>query len=149
MHNLQCIDPLSISNQIAYYGSTEDECDCGQNKLESANYKFDIPCIHRIANGAVFHDIPNIDLTLNDQHDTLELEYFLNQNLNLPPQAQDERQYIINTIRHFSRYKNITEIIDFVDLHRDDEMDMFFINNQPVSQIQLIEEGIYHFKNLK
>lgn len=148
IQTLQAIDPLSISDQIAYYGSTEEECDCGQNKLESANYKFDIPCIHRIASGAVFDDFPEIILTLNAQYDYLEFEYFLSQNLNLPPQAQDEDQYIINTIIHFSRYKNERDIRAFVDLHKDNERDMFFINNQPVSQIQLIEEGIYYFKNL-
>lgn len=99
--------------------------------------------------GAEFDDLPEIKLTLNSQYEKLTIEYLFSQNLSLPPQDDDEKQYVIRTIKHFSRYKKEDEIREFVNLHNDDSNEIFFINNQPVSQIQLIEEGIYYFKQLK
>lgn len=102
-------------------------------KVESENYKFNIPCIRRISIEASYDDIPEIILTLNAQYYYLEREDLLSPKLNLPPQAQDEDQYIINSIIHFSRYKNDKDISAIVDLHKDNKRDMFSYNSQLVS----------------
>lgn len=92
MKNLQKTDTSTLSNMIQFYESSQVNCQCGQNKLEMANFKINIPCIHQIALGAEFEDLPEIKLTLYNQYENLTIEYLFSQNLNLPPQNFDEKQ---------------------------------------------------------
>lgn len=46
----------------------------------------------------------------------------------------------------FTRYKNIDEINNYVSSHFKNKTG-FYIHNQDVAIVQIIEEAIYHFKN--
>ena len=138
-----------MMNQMTFYETSIDRCNCGQNKLEASNYKIDIPCMHRLAYGAVFQDFPIINLDFSPKYPNLKIDHEFTLNLSLPHHHYDEKNYIINTIKHFSKYKNEIEIRNFVDSHDFADRNEFYINNKSVSSIQLIEEGIYFFKKIE
>ena len=60
-----------LQSMCDHYGTTVGECNCSDNKLESANFEIDIPCCHRLFLGETFPDLPEIkfifeyDNTLN------------------------------------------------------------------------------------
>lgn len=138
-----------MMQMITYYDTDQESCSCGQNKLQTANFKIDIPCMHRLELGAEFSDILPIDLILTGKYDGIAIKHDFNQNLQLPQPIYDEKRFIIQTIRHFSRYKKIDEIISFVETFNTEETDIFYIGNESVSSIHIIEEGIYFFRKLK
>lgn len=45
---MNSFDETKMSNMRAFYDSSIDHCLCSNYKLESDNYKTDIPCIHRL-----------------------------------------------------------------------------------------------------
>lgn len=56
----------------------------------------------------------------------------------LPNITNNEKQYIIQIVKHFSQYKKDTEIHNFVDSYNYNDTKGFYINNQPVSPLQAI-----------
>lgn len=55
-------------------------------------------------------------------------------------------EYVRNLVKRFTRYKNIDEIQNYVSSHFKNKTG-FYIHNQDVAIVQIIEEAIYHFKN--
>ena len=139
----------SLNDFITYYKTTEEQCLCSDNKLASSNYKIDIPCYHRLRFGATFPETPVINLDLSHSYSNLEVEYeFIPDEDNPENELTDEINYISRQVKHFSHYNNIEEIRKYIETHyRANEG--IFINNQKVSTIQLIEEGIFYFQKLK
>lgn len=98
---------------------------------------------------ATFQDFPDAFLNLNHQYTKLEFTHeFVNTQETQGNETTTEIDYIIRTIRYFSHYKTINDIKNYVESHYTSNAG-FFINNQKVSVIQLIEEGIYHFQKIK
>lgn len=44
----------TMNLQLAFYSTTVDHCNCGENKLMSAILEIDIPCSHRLARGLTY-----------------------------------------------------------------------------------------------
>lgn len=149
LQHLQNTDPKEITKMVAFYDTKTETCLCGQNSLQSSNFKIDIPCIHRLSIGAQFTAFPQIVLILTNQYNETKIEYDISQNLYLPTQIYNEKLYIVQTIKHFSRYKDKNEIKNFVELYNENDRDGIYLNSQPIHSIQIIEEGIYHFKQIK
>ena len=152
MNQLKALDYNQLRFQMIFYETTEKTCLCGQNKLECALYNIDIPCIHRLALGVQFPSLPQIDLNINFQYQTFEVheEEEDEDEDNIDP-TQDQMQYVFQQIKNFSHSKRDKENKKFVEESHSkiDDQDLFFIRNQRVSMIQLIEEGIQKFKQIK
>lgn len=58
----------------------------------------------------------------------------------------DSFRYAISSIKEFSKHKKDEEISRFVEDHYSHEKCSFYIHSQEISVIQLIEKGVYHFK---
>lgn len=138
-------------NQLcAFYDTTEDKCLCSENKLESSNYDINIPCYHRLFKGSAFPKKPTINLELDLQFENLEIKTeIIQSNETQVSELIDQINYATRTIMHFSHYKNEDEIRNFVQENTREEESCFFILNQKVSLIELIEEGIVYFKDKK
>ena len=149
MKMLQNTDLTEMQKMISFYQTENGHCTCGQNKLQSSNYKIDIPCVHRLAIGDQFPILLPLFLNLQIQHTHLSIDYAISQNLYFPQRTHNEKQFVIETIKHFNRYKKIEDIQNFIDSHNYNDTDGFYINNQPAASIKIIEEGIYFFKKLK
>ena len=143
------IEMKDIDIMCAFYETNQNSCLCGENKLESANFNVDIPCIHRIHMGVGYPQIPNIEFNF---------DYSFNQLIvtsedciiSLLPKdkEKDDFNYAVQTIKFFSNYKTELDIVKFVQSRMPQEKSPFFIQNQNVDLVNLIEEGIFYFKNL-
>ena len=139
-----------MSDMIEHYGTTKTNCFCSENKVESSCYGIDIPCSHRLEKGGEFPEKPKIHLELEDQFNELKLDFsFIKNSNNKNNSIKDEMNYATRVIKLFSHYKNLKEINEFVTNHKKEGYDDYFILNKPVSLIQLIDEGIHHFSELK
>lgn len=139
-----------MKSMVLFFETSLDNCLCGQNKLESANYKIDIPCYHRISLGAQYPQCPRVVFELNDQFNELIIEHEEKENLvGKISSEKDEYNYIVRTIKYFSGFKELSEIQKFVDSHSNREKSQFYIQSQRVDIIQLIEDGIFYFRQLK
>ena len=65
----------TLRRQILFYQTTIDNCQCGDNKIESSLHGIDIPCVHRIKLGAKFPECPRVKLVLNEKFDKLIIDY--------------------------------------------------------------------------
>ena len=151
MKKLKRIPIEKINQTCAFYDTTADQCLCSENKLESSNYRCDIPCYHRLFKGAIFPEKPKIHLELENQYDLLEIndDDILESIETRVGGVIDQKNYAVRTIKYFSHYKDESEIVDFVEENANDEECAFFILDKKVSLIDLIEEGIYYFKQKK
>ncbi len=132
LHNAE---PNEIEKMIAFYDTMPESCLCGQNVLTSSNYKIDIPCMHRISIGATFPEFQKIDLSLVNQYAEMKIDYVFTQNLYLPLKVYNEKEYIIQTIKHFSKFKKLDEIVSFVESY-EKESDPFYIDSYSIQTIQ-------------
>lgn len=135
-----------LQKMCHYYHTTLDECLCSDNKLESSNYEIDLPCFHRLFKGKKFPDLPETNFNFDDFN---QLNYecaFIPGEIIHHPKGYDEKKYCIRTIKHFSKYDDEDDIKNFVEEHMNEQLSGFYIRNQKVSVIQVIEEGVYHFK---
>lgn len=120
------------------------------NKLESANFGVDIPCFHWLFKGAAFPNKPQIDLNLENQYDKFIIEKDIIENSTTSIGGlEDQINYVASTIKYFSHYKKDEEIKNFVEKNTNNEECYFFILNQKVSVVDLIEERIFYFKRKK
>ena len=74
MKNYNNTHDIQMKAMILFYETAINHCLCGENKLESSIYQIDIPCIHRIALGAVFPPLPKINLIPTLDYSTLEIK---------------------------------------------------------------------------
>ena len=143
------INPFTLEKMCEFYKTTQKNCLCSENKLISANLKIDVPCSHRISKGETFLEFQKINLNLTYQFDQLEeIHDILQPEEIIQNETTDEINFIIKSIQFFSKYRKENDIKSFVEEHYTAN-NGFFINNQKVSVIQLIEDGIFHFQELK
>ena len=136
-------------SQMAHYQTTKEQCQCNENKIFSAIFKQDIPCCHRVLLGANFPSTPKIQPKIHQQWDKLEVKYNFIQNENEVIQEDpNDKQYIVDQIKRFSKYKKVDDIKNYVDRNFSIN-DNKFIDQKPVSTIQLITEGVFHFSSKK
>lgn len=148
-NKLKSLNPITVEQMIIHYKTAKEHCLCSYNKLASSNYKCDVPCFHRILKGATFPEIPQLNLKLSHQYNELKIEYDFIKAENGPPnEMTEEINYIVSTIKFFSHFKKVEEIQKYVELHYYANNGLF-INGIKVSVIQLIEEGVYHFRKIK
>lgn len=57
------------------YNSTQNSCECGDNKLISSILDIDIPCYHRCYLGCEFPEPPEIIFNIDHQWNELEVDY--------------------------------------------------------------------------
>ncbi|KAK8854278.1 hypothetical protein M9Y10_016837 [Tritrichomonas musculus] len=145
----QSLNNEEMINQCLFYQTTKDNCSCGQNKLESELYNIDIPCIHRLFNGASFKDLSQLSLNLEYQFNELLIDHEFVSEDEIQKTSFDDKTYAIRTIKQFSGFKDDKKISEYVNMYYNQEADGFYINNMEVQLIQLIEEGIFYFKQLK
>ena len=109
--------------EVAYYHSSRDSCECGENMLLASIAQLDIPFIHRIQLGAAFPDLPPLHLNVTQQWRNLHVEFELLERENHQP-IEDPDYY--------------------------DKSDASaFANSYPISVIQTINDGVTHFSKLK
>lgn len=146
LKKMQMIKGADMDNFCAFYDTDISSFLCINNKLMSSLYRVDIPCHHRLKKGVVFPKIPHINLDLEDLCEGITFDCDIEEEEKKEnPSVNYEIEFIFRTIKNFSKYKDEDEIRQFVNDNYDDENDFFFINEQKVSNIQLIEEGIYFF----
>ena len=136
-----------LQSMCDHYGTTVGECNCSDNKLESSNFEIDIPCCHRLFLSETFPDLPEIKFNFDDYNALNYETIFAPAEIIHHQKGYSEKQYCVRTIKYFSKYNSDDEIKDFVEQHMNDQLTNFYIRNQKVSVIQVIEKGIYHFKN--
>ena len=138
----------TLRRQILFYQTTIDNCQCGDNKIESSLYRIDIPCVHRIKLGAKFPECPRVKLVLNEKFDKLIIDYnpvIPDDLLNTYDEEHLNKEYAIKIIKRHSKYKKKEEIIEYVNHAYCSANDAYFISGKPVTLIQLIDEVIEIF----
>ncbi len=141
-----------MKNEIMFYDTNLDKCNCSENKLLSAIYEIDLPCAHQCFLGSLFPDCPKLNIKVEpsckeliDKIDPLEDD---ETKIKFDIETQD-KQYITSMIIRFGPCKKQEEVSKFVDenyIHVNDEQ---FINNKPTFILRLIHIGIQHFGELK
>ena len=146
---------IELDKMCTFYSTTMMQCKCGENKLESANFNLDIPCHHRLYKGASFPSLPKMTFDFTLSYDELIIDEPIyvqaDQNSIRFDRYFSEKDYIIKTIRFFSKYKNVNQIKNFVEtrFRTNENRYGIFIRNQDISIIQVVEEGIHHFQNIR
>ena len=134
-----------------FYESTKENCLCGENKIESANYRTDIPCRHRLSLGTQFPDLQIPDLEISLYYNDLIIDYQIDDSKDITEKENtvyDEKKYVLKQIKFFSGSKKDNEIIKYIasNYKPSSERDGFYIRSKDVFLIQLIENGILQFK---
>ena len=141
-----------IREEISFYHSTKDECECGENKLLSAIYENDLPCSHRIFLGATFPFFNPTKLEMRSKWVLLEVETTVLENESDIDASEEffEKQYALRQIRRYSHYKNNEQIQAYLDEQfRIGNFEKGFLANNPVSLLELIGKGINHFSEIR
>ena len=146
-HLIKSEDLISM---CAHYKTTSETCLCSENKVESSNYKLDLPCFHRIFMGTRFEPLPDINLTFSENYKGVIVEReFLPKETNNENDEQDRINYSIRTIKQFSKHKKDDEIRQYVEFYNNNEKNGFYIFSHELSVVQVIENGIFYFKELR
>lgn len=66
-----------MESMIAFYKTTIDHCECGENKLVSSIINVDMPCSHRCYLGCTFPSPNELIFSFEQQWNKLEVEYNL------------------------------------------------------------------------
>lgn len=149
----QNMDREKMDNQKDFYNTQIDNCFCSDNKLPSQLMKVDLPCCHRIDCGAQFPPCPHFSIHLDEQFDHLECSV-------QPIDAEDDslkdldeyysnKEFAIRIIKRYSYFKDKDKIRQFVNHSYCSENDTFFILGKPASLIQMINEGISYFTDMR
>ena len=139
-----------IHIEIMFFGSTIEECQCGETIHESSLLRIEIPCSHRYFLGAKFPALPNVELTLKSQWDKAIFE---NTILNLEKEAplndniETLKESAAKNIKRYSHFKNKATIREFVDLNFK-EVEAY-VMGKPIGYYEVIHDGIMHFKEMK
>lgn len=151
-HKLENTDEKDLQNQILFYETDIESCNCGNNKLESANFMIDIPCFHRLQLGAEFQECLKMSFDLNDNVEKLLITHMIKKIKKKDSKQKDDKcyeiVYAIQAIKHFSGYNNKDDIKDHVEKNISHDSDVFFIQNQGINLFNLIENGILIFKQI-
>ena len=130
-----------------HYKTDIKNCLCSDNKLESANFRIDIPCFHRLLFGAEFEKVPQMSFNFPKFFTTFIFEdQIIPNEKSTKKKEYNDIEYVSNLVKRFTRYKNIEGIQNYVSSHFKNKTG-FYIHNQDVAIVQIIEEAIYHFKN--
>ncbi|KAK8887028.1 hypothetical protein M9Y10_038063 [Tritrichomonas musculus] len=155
MNKMLTTDKSEMKKMILFYDTNENNCQCNENKLESEIYGVNIPCRHRLSLGVQFPRIQFNNIDLEFQYDQLIIkEEFVKaegETQDDNDQLSFEKKCAVLQIKQFSRYKKEKQIKEYVDskIKRIEDRDGFYIQNQEVSVIQLVEKGIIYFRELK
>ena len=142
-----------IRDEIRFYHSSIDKCECGENHLISSIFDIDIPCSHRIFLGAKFSPL-NLQhmIIIKPQWNNLEFEFsIINDESPLQDYLDDadfDKARIIAQIRRYTHYKKKEEISEFVE-SRYHYNGSEFINSKPACMHDIIAEGIKYFSSVK
>ena len=91
-----------------------------------------------------------MNLTFSESFDGVIIERdFLPEENDGINDEQDRINYAISTIKQFSKHKKDDEIRQYVETHNNHEKNGFYIFSQEISVIQLIENGIFYFRELR
>lgn len=141
-----------LIRQENFYNSTFETCKCNKNAVVSSTLELDLPCCHRIDKGATFPECPQLKLILNEKYTELVVKYNPVEpdeiNINYD-ETYNNKNYAIIRIKRFSGFKDKDEITQYVDHSYCSENDCFFISGKPKSLIEMVQEGINYFTDLK
>lgn len=142
-----------MKNEKEFYDSRIDSCLCSDNKLVSHLMKIDLPCYHRVDCGAQFPKCPHFTLHIDEDFDHLECKIKLinsdDESIKDLDKYYSDKEYAIRIIRRYSNFKDIDKIRQFVDHSYCSANDSFYILGKPVSLIQMINEGISYFSDMR
>ncbi|KAK8870441.1 hypothetical protein M9Y10_008323 [Tritrichomonas musculus] len=148
LEKAQSTSQREMESMIAFYKTTIDHCECGENKLVSSIINVNIPCSHRCYLGCTF-PLPNeLIFSFEQQWKKLEVEY----NLIEFDDEPFEKKYTKSLIKYFSYYmgKNSKEeISEYVEENFNNDDCSFYINCKKVTLVNLIIDGIDYFTKLK
>ncbi len=141
-----------MNQEIIFYSTTADYCNCSQNKVLSSLYNIDFPCIHRLHLGVNFPECPNIIIQLIKSIDELKIEEeYLNDDIkqiNLSIKSQDKK-HSIDIIRKFGKFRDTKKIEEYVYFNYFTRSNETFLNCRPTSLYEIIHHGILYFKNIQ
>ncbi len=138
-----------MRNEIAFFNSTNEKCECGEMALESSMMRIQIPCSHMVSCGAEFPPLPDVDLYLYPcwSKGTFSCTRLERENEAPPMDKQAKlKESAIKSIKRYSHYRNKAEIREFVERNFDDEQG--YALGKPVNFYRLTHKGIVHFSNL-
>ena len=139
-----------IKQEIAFYKTTVNNCQCSENKLLSSNFNLDIPCCHRIFLGYEYPDFPEIELNLNSEPSELIVDYVKIQSetrtQQYPSIEIQDKNFAIDMIKRFGhiKEKDREKIVQYVNDHYQIQDKEIFINGRPSSILTLIHNGIIY-----
>ena len=142
----------SMQSQIEFYNSSDISCYCSENKIVSQLLEIDLPCSHRLACGTQFPKCPQFSIQINETFDHLvddDIIEIENDEINIIDEYNRNKEYATAIIRRYSNFKDVDKIMSYVEHSYCSESDNFFILNKPVSLIQLIDEGVSYFTDMK
>ena len=150
-HNARLKNSKTLQSQMVHYETTEEKCQCGDSDLESALFRCNIPCCHRLE---IVHEFPDLSdqielqLTSNTDKITLEIDY-RPRNIQVIEKTEHDRTVsaAVKNIRRYSHYKKKNEIKEYVEEHMEDEE--IYIFGRSISLFRVISNGIHHFTGMK
>ena len=97
--SIKNISLVEIQKMNLFYESTKENCLCGENKIESAKYRTDIPYRHRLLLGTQFPDlqIPNLKISLH--YNDLIIDYQIDDSKNIIENENivyNGKKYVLN-----------------------------------------------------
>jgi hypothetical protein len=140
-------DPNVLASELQHYGTTPDDCGCGETCHSSALYRIACPCSHQYAVGAEKPRVPDVNLELRVPATavTVVLER-LEREERIVPSSEDCARWqarAVREIKNFSHSKKTAEIREYVREHF--QVGSGFALGLPVSVFGLISDGISRF----
>lgn len=148
-HRAKTLDKDIMMEQIRFYETTIDSCNCGETLLESSLYRINIPCSHMVCLGASFPSLPDVNLNLNTEQTKCTFEYTVINRTKETPTPDSTfgiKSQIMKNIRRYSHFKKKPLIEEYVMQHFNISGD--FVQGKPIEYFTLTYEGIFHFKEL-
>lgn len=118
--------PEEIRSMCVHYQTSIDSCLCSENKIESSNYKLDLPCFHRMFLGSNFDILPELSFEFSKEFNSL----YIDQPILLPEETANENEdsgfsYAVRSIKLFSKHKKDNDIIKLVQEHKTQDRNCF------------------------
>ena len=144
-----------IKDEIQKYHSSINDCQCSGNRLISCILGLDVPCIHRIFNGAQFPNCPIIKFISKLQWNELIVELNPLEEEKVNEQISIEKidlNFITEMIHKYSKCKKREKIEQYVNpLYQEKKKkeEESYINDIPSFVLRIIHIGIEYFNDLK
>ena len=100
----------------------------------------DIPCCNI---STISNYLNHLLLNINNLKIEVEVENPNNS------EAEYDKTCVVEQIKHYSHYKDVEKIRQYIDENYSIDFKKGFLNKKPVSVIQIITEGITHFIDIK